>query len=178
MIDDWVAHHCGQPCDTDGRLARAGRVDADALARLMDDDYFAMPPPKSLDRNHFARHRLDILSPEDGAATLTAFTAHAVRAAMAHLPQRPARVLVTGGGRRNPALMDALKANLPMKVEPVESVGWDGDALEAQAFAFLAVRSLRGLPLTVPATTGARRAVTGGAVHVAGGLQAPLAVGA
>lgn len=167
LIDDWVASRAGRACDTDGRLARAGRVDEEALARLMGDDYFTAPPPKSLDRNHFARHGLDALSVEDGAATLTAFTARAVAAATAHLPELPARVLVTGGGRRNPALLAALRDCLPVGVETVEAVGWDGDALEAQAFAFLAVRALRGLPLTAPATTGARRAVTGGAIHMA-----------
>lgn len=166
LIDDWVAGHTGRACDIDGRLALAGDVDRRALDRLMAAPYFSAPPPKSLDRNYFAGHGLEGSSLEDGAATLTAFTARAVAVGLGHLPAAPRRVLVTGGGRRNPAIMAALRDYLAVPVEPVEAVGWDGDALEAQAFAFLAVRALRRLPLTLPGTTGVSRAVTGGAIHL------------
>ena len=127
------------------------------------DPYFPRRPPKSLDRNDFAAAaaRLASLGAEDGAATLTAFTAAAVAAAAGSFPSRRVRWLVTGGGRRNPALMAALRRRLGVPVEPVETVGWDGDALEAQAFAYLAVRSRRGLPISFPETTGVPRPMTG-----------------
>ena len=169
LIDDWTARHTGRPFDADGALARAGRVDQAALAGLLDNPYFAETPPKSLDRDAFDTTPLDGLSPADGAATLTAFTAATVAAALAHLPAPPARWLVTGGGRRNPAVMEALAARLGVAVDPVEAVGWDGDALEAQAFAYLALRSLDGLPLTLPTTTGVPRPTTGGVLHRAPG---------
>ena len=165
LLDDWALRHTGAPLDRDGRLATAGAVDESRLEALMADPYFAAPPPKSLDRDHFAVRAarvLDGLSPADGAATLVAFTAAAVAAARDRLPQAPKRWLACGGGRRNPALMEALRRRLGAPVEPVEAVGWDGDALEAQAFAWLAVRSLRGLPLSLPDTTGVAAPCCGG----------------
>jgi anhydro-N-acetylmuramic acid kinase len=165
LIDDWAARHTGRPVDADGALARAGRVAEGALAELLDNPYFALPPPKSLDRGAFDPAPVADLSAADGAATLTAFTAAAVARACDHLPAPPARWLVTGGGRHNPALMTALAARLDAPVVPVEAVGWDGDALEAQAFAYLALRALDGLPLSRPGTTGVARPVTGGVLH-------------
>ncbi|KAF0146614.1 MAG: anmK [Rhodospirillaceae bacterium] len=188
LIDDWVFRHTGHPLDQDGRLALAGRVDTEVLAALVENPYFDRPPPKSLDRDTFAPQRLlaqarggrhavlarlaadrgsRSLSLSDGAATLTAFTAVAVSCAVPHFPAPPTRWLVCGGGRHNPALMAALRQHLPVPVEPVEHVGWNGDALEAQAFAFLAVRALRGLPLTFPGTTGVSYPITGGILHSA-----------
>jgi anhydro-N-acetylmuramic acid kinase len=169
LIDDWAERHTGQPRDQDGALARAGRVDAAALVALLTHPYFSKAPPKSLDRDDFDPAPVAGLSPADGAATLTAFTAAAVAAGLAHLPAPPKRWLITGGGRHNPSLMAALAERLGVPVEPVEAVGWNGDALEAQAFAYLALRSLEGLPLSLPGTTGARMAVTGGVHHRAGG---------
>ena len=165
LIDDWAARHTGRPVDVDGALARAGQVAEDALAALLDHPYFALPPPKSLDRDAFDPAPVAGLSVADGAATLTAFTAAAVARAGAQLPSPPGRWLVTGGGRHNPALMAALAARLAAPVAPVEAVGWDGDALEAQAFAYLALRSLDGLPLSLPGTTGVARPTTGGVLH-------------
>jgi anhydro-N-acetylmuramic acid kinase len=165
LIDDWAARHSGRPVDLDGALARAGRVAEDALAELLDHPYFALPPPKSLDRGAFDPAPVAGLSAADGAATLTAFTAAAVARACDHLPAAPERWLVTGGGRHNPALMAALAARLAAPVAAVEAVGWDGDALEAQAFAYLALRALDGLPLSLPGTTGVARPVTGGVRH-------------
>ncbi|HUA76899.1 MAG TPA: anhydro-N-acetylmuramic acid kinase, partial [Acetobacteraceae bacterium] len=163
-LDDWARRTTGRSRDEDGALARAGRVSPAVLERLLADPYFARPGPKSLDRLAFsarvAESGLAALSPEDGAATLAAFTAGAV--AIAKLPAPPARWLVAGGGRRNPALMAALAAALPAPVDPVEAVGWDGDALEAQCFGFLAARSLAGLPLSFPGTTGVPHPLTGG----------------
>jgi anhydro-N-acetylmuramic acid kinase len=161
-LDDWVRHHTGQAFDDGGRLAASGRVDAVRLAALLDNDFFTRAPPKSLDRNHFMTAAIAGLSVADGAATLAAFTAAAVARAEAHLPAPPKRWLVAGGGRHNAALMTALRAALSAPVQTVDELGWDGDALEAQAFGFLAVRSLRGLPLSLPRTTGVKAATTGG----------------
>lgn len=168
LIDDWARAHTGQACDRDGALAGAGRVDAAALAALMDAAYFARPPPKSLDRDDFDIGALTNLSAADGAATLTAFTARAAALAARHFPAPARRWVVTGGGRRNPVLMAMLVAAAGAEVVPAEAVGWDGDALEAQAFAYLAVRSRRGLPLSFPGTTGVAAPTTGGTLHPAG----------
>lgn len=165
LIDDWTRARTGEPMDRDGRLAREGAVADDALARLLDHPYFLAPYPKSLDRGDFEAARLAHLSDADGAATLAAFTAAAVEKASHLLPAPPARWLVTGGGRRNPALMAAFRRVLAEPVEPAEMAGWQGDALEAQAFGFLAARSLEGLPLSLPSTTGVKRPTTGGVLH-------------
>ncbi len=171
LIDDWALAHTGWPMDAEGRLAASGRREESVLAALLSDPYFTRRPPKSLDRNHFrtASRQLVGLSPADGAATLTHFTAASVALAAAHMPEPALRWLVTGGGRRNPALMAALAQRLAAPVDPIEAVGWDGDALEAQAFAYLAVRSLKGLPISFPETTGAPRPLPGGRLHPVSG---------
>ncbi|HEY1933454.1 MAG TPA: anhydro-N-acetylmuramic acid kinase [Acetobacteraceae bacterium] len=165
-LDDWVARHTGARFDRDGALARAGRADTAVLGRLLAHPYFGRPGPKSLDRLDFAAtlaaSGLDALSPQDGAATLVAFTAEAV--ARAPLPETPRRWLVCGGGRRNPAILDALRMRLRVPVDPVEAVGWDGDALEAQCFGFLAARVAAGLPLSFPGTTGVPMPMMGGRI--------------
>lgn len=165
LLDDWTARHTGEPMDRDGRLAAAGAVDPARLAMLLDDPWFAAPPPKSLDRDRFAARAaraLDGLPPADGAATLAAFTAAAAARAARHFPRPPKRWLVCGGGRRNPVLMRLLAERTGTTVEPVEAVGWEGDALEAQAFAWLAVRGVKGLPLSLPRTTGVAAPCSGG----------------
>lgn len=169
LIDDWSERHTGEPIDRDGRLAASGRIDEAVLSALLDDRYFGRSPPKSLDRPSLSGLPLTRLNPGDGAATLVAFTAATVGMAAAHFPAPVKSWLVTGGGRQNPVLMKALGAMLDVPVTPVEAAGWDGDFLEAQAFALLAVRSLRGLPLSLPAVTGAREAAVGGRLHRAGG---------
>lgn len=174
LIDDWVLRHTGEPCDRDGRLAAAGAVQPAVLNRLLENGYFDRAPPKSLDRNDFSAAPVEGLTAEDGAATLTAFTAASVARALPHLPAAPERWLVTGGGRHNPVLMRMLAAELAVPVEPVEAVGWDGDAMEAQAFAFLAVRSRRGLPLSLPSTTGVPVPTCGGVFHRARRADADL----
>jgi anhydro-N-acetylmuramic acid kinase len=165
LVDDWALRHTGRPVDAGGALAARGQVDRDWLQRFLAHPFFAAPPPKSLDRDDFASLIPRHLSAEDGAASLTHGTAAAVARALAHLPAPPLRWLVTGGGRHNPVLMAALAVALGRSVEPVEAVGWDGDALEAQAFAYLAVRSLKGLPLSFPGTTGVPAPRTGGRLH-------------
>ena len=162
LIDDWVRRHTGAEADIGGTLAASGRVHDDVVAAILSHPYFAAPAPKSLDRDAFDPAPAAALSPADGAATLTALTARAVGLARAHLPARPLRWLVCGGGRHNPVLMAMLAAELAAPVEPVEAIGWRGDLLEAEAFAFLAVRHLRRLPTSLPSTTGATEATVGG----------------
>lgn len=162
LIDDWMLARRGAAADVDGRLAAAGTVDAAVLETLLDNPYFGAPPPKSLDRDDFDAGPAQALGDADGAATLTAFTAAAVARAVAHLPAAPCRWIVCGGGRRNPVLMRMLAKRLAAPVNPVEAIGWDGDLIEAQAFAYLAVRSLRGLPISWPGTTGAPSPLRGG----------------
>lgn len=164
LLNDWMTRHTGEALDRDGAMAARGRVDAELLRLNATGDFLARTPPKSLDRNEFALvlERMADISAPDGAATLTALTAECVAAAQAHMPQAPARWLVCGGGRLNPVMMAMLAERLNAPVEPVEAVGLDGDMLEAQAFAYLAVRAMRGLPLSAPGTTGCAEPVTGG----------------
>jgi anhydro-N-acetylmuramic acid kinase len=165
-LDDWATRHTGKAFDRDGALARAGAVDAAVLGRLMAHPYFALPAPKSLDRLDFSRalagSGLDALSAADGAATLVAFTVASI--AGSRFPAPPRRWLVTGGGRHNPAIMSGLRAALGVPVDAVETVGWDGDALEAQCFGFLAARVAAGLPLSFPGTTGTPAPMPGGRI--------------
>ncbi len=161
LLDDFVRERTGRDFDEDGRLAGAGKVAEDILAQWMAHPYFKVKPPKSLDRNAWDVRGAEGLSNEDGAATLAAFTARAVIAALDHMPQKPQAWYVTGGGRKNKTIMNYLKAHLK-NVTPVEDIGWNGDALEAEGFAYLAVRSLLGLPLSVPGTTGVKAPTTGG----------------
>jgi anhydro-N-acetylmuramic acid kinase len=168
-LDDWVRARTGEAFDREGSLAASGRADGAVLDRLMAHPYFSRPAPKSLDRLDFgqalAASGIETLGTADGAATLAAFTARAVAAGAALLPAPPQRWLVCGGGRRNPAIMRALADALSAPVAPVESVGWDGDALEAQCFAFLAARVVRGWPISFPGTTGAPVPMTGGRIE-------------
>jgi anhydro-N-acetylmuramic acid kinase len=164
-IDEIVRLRLGQPCDRDGRLAGLGNVDDESVASELAHSYFRRPPPKSLDRETFAHLRLDHLSNEDAVATATAFVAASIALAREHLPRPPATWIVAGGGAHNPALMSMLRDRLSgAGVLRAADVGWVGDALEAQAFAYLAVRSLRDLPLTFPTTTGVAKPLTGGAL--------------
>jgi anhydro-N-acetylmuramic acid kinase len=163
LLDDWTFRHTGQSYDAGGALARSGQVSEAAIARLRDHPYFAALPPKSLDRNAFSLAPVDGLSAEDGAATLVAFTARTIAMGLSLAHAQPSACFVSGGGRRNPAIMAALAAALPRtRIAAVEEIGLDGDAIEAQAFAYLAVRSLRGLPLSYPSTTGVAVPMLGG----------------
>ena len=167
LLDDFVLRRRGIPYDADGELAASGTPDAALVAEFMDNPYFDRPAPKSLDRQDFhARARaVDALNDADGAATLAAFTVESVAASLRHVPHAPRRWLVTGGGRRNAHFMRRLSERLGASVAPVETVGWDGDFLEAQAFGYLAVRSTRGLPLSLPTTTGVPQPMPGGELH-------------
>ena len=165
LVDDWMLQHTGQEMDAGGTLAATGKIDEMALKELLSDPYFSRPTPKSLDRDHFSDHATTLLAkktPADGAATLTAFTARAVRLALQEFPKPPRQFLVGGGGRKNDTLMQILHMELGTQVKSVENVGWSGDAMEAQLFAFLAVRSRYRLPLSFPTTTGVASPRTGG----------------
>ncbi len=165
-VDDLMRARLGLPMDRDGAVARGGTVETGALELFLAEPFFARMPPKSLDRNDFAEmiKLVQELSDADAVATLTAMCAAGVAQGMQHCPKPPARVLVTGGGRHNPVLMEMLRVSLDCPVEPVEEVGLDGDMLEAQAFAYLAVRVARGLPTSCPGTTGVQASVGGGIV--------------
>ena len=167
-VNDLMQERRGLAYDKDGAVARGGTVETGALELFLAEPYFTRMPPKSLDRNDFAEMVALVreLSDADAAATLTAMCAAGVAEAMQHCPSPPSRVLVTGGGRRNPVLMQMLTVSLECPVVPVEDVGLDGDMLEAQAFAYLAVRVARGLPTSCAGTTGVRAAVGGGTVSV------------
>lgn len=165
-INDLMQDRLGAEMDEGGKLAAQGQVANSALELFLMDPYFGRIPPKSLDRNAFPE-MMDLvreLPDADAAATLTAMSAAAVMQGVEHCPSPPARILVTGGGRKNPVLMRMLKVALDCPVEPVEAAGLDGDMLEAQAFAYLAVRVMRGLPTSCPSTTGVAAAVGGGQI--------------
>ena len=157
LLNDWAMRHTGNPQDTDGSLALRGKVFDSVIEAALAFPFFDQPPPKSLDRDAFKGLSLEGLSPEDGAATLVAFTKTAIMLSHDWFPAMPRRWIVCGGGRHNPAIMSVLSG-----FETAEEAGLDGDAMEAEAWAYLAVRSLRQLPITYPGTTGAPRPITGG----------------
>jgi anhydro-N-acetylmuramic acid kinase len=163
LIDDFMRARTGKSLDRDGTEAARGSVSEEFVSRALAHPFFAQPVPKSLDRNAFADVDVSAFSLPDGAATLTALTAAAVARIVPHLPQPPRGWIVAGGGAHNPTLLRMLRERLhPASVEPASTVGWSADAMEAQAFAYLAVRSLRGLPITFPTTTGVAEPAIGG----------------
>lgn len=162
LMDDWTKRHTGQFMDRGGALAAKGNVNDQACAQLMSHGYFTAAPPKSLDRNEFSMDAISHLSAQDGAGTLAAFTAQSVAIAADHFPEVPEFWIICGGGRLNPVLMAELENAIAGKVVSAEVAGFDGDSMEAEAFAYLAVRSERGLPISFPATTGCPEPTTGG----------------
>ena len=167
-IDDWMQRHSGKPIDENGDIARTGKVNDVALTAMLAHKFFDARPPKSLDRLDFGASAVEGLSPADGAATLTEFTAASIARAREHFPKMPNTWIVCGGGRHNKTMMDALRARVNAPVLRAEDAGWNGDFTEAEAFAYLAARSLKGLPLSLPTTTGVREPLTGGKLHRSG----------
>jgi len=161
-IDEWVSQHHQGRYDADGSAAARGSVNAERLAQWMDLPFFKASYPKSLDRYDFNAGLADGLSFEDGAATLTALSAAGVASGLSLLPERVTKIVVCGGGRRNPVLLEQLRLRCGVEVVTSEDEGWRGDSIEAEAFALLAVRSVRGLPLSFPGTTGVKQPLTGG----------------
>jgi anhydro-N-acetylmuramic acid kinase len=162
LIDDWMRARTGHPLDDGGQMAASGRADEAILAWLMVHPFFAKPPPKSLDRNAFTARMIGPLSTADGAATLTAFTARAIARSLDTVRERPGTWIVCGGGARNGELLRQLAYHTRATVKTADEIGWSSAFLEAQAFGFLAVRSLKGLFLTFPSTTGVGQPTTGG----------------
>jgi anhydro-N-acetylmuramic acid kinase len=163
LIDDWMKKHTGVARDEGGAAARSGIVDEATVAQFLGDGYFEKSAPKSLDRNSFAGISLDGLSLKDGAATLVAVTARTIALSKQQMPEEPKAWVICGGGRHNAAIMQNLSGLLP-HVAPAEAHGFNGDAMEAEAWAYLAVRCLRGLPISFPRTTGAPQPITGGVI--------------
>ncbi|WP_045838081.1 anhydro-N-acetylmuramic acid kinase [Hyphomicrobium sp. 99] len=162
LLDDWMARKTGAHLDAGGATAAHGNVDEEIVRIFLSHGYFVDTPPKSLDRNTFGTDLIDHLSVEDGAATLAAFTARAIAKSREHMPVEPELWIVSGGGRKNRAIMRMLAEQVQNAVVPAETVEFDGDALEAEAWAYLAVRSIRGLPITYPGTTGVSAPMSGG----------------
>jgi anhydro-N-acetylmuramic acid kinase len=165
LIDQWVSGQGGVPYDADGMIANEGGVVRMVVDAYLDSPFFARKAPKSLDRNDFTLDLAAGLELADGARTLATVSAEAILAAAAHMPATPGLWIVCGGGRRNPHIVADLRAGAERQGGEVllaEDVDLDGDAMEAEAWAYLAVRSVLGLPLTFPTTTGCREAVTGG----------------
>lgn len=164
-LNDLMQSLTGTPQDAGGAFAATGTPDQGLIDRFLTHPYFYRMPPKSLDRNDF-HAALDVghLTGADAAATLTAAIAASVARGAEHFPTPVSRLLVTGGGRHNATIMAELSTRLRLDAEPVEAAGLDGDMLEAQAFAFLAVRVARGLPTSGPTTTGVPALVGGGKV--------------
>lgn len=164
LIDDWVLRHANMRYDKNGVIAGRGTIDRARLDGWLQDPFFQHPLPKSLDRDHFRDCRVDDLSFMDGAATLTAFTAGAITNALRQVPYPVSRLWVCGGGRHNQTLMNLLAQQTNIPILPVEALGWDGDAVEAHAFAYLGGRVLQGLPISFPGTTGCPTPMIGGKI--------------
>ncbi|MEM8538795.1 MAG: anhydro-N-acetylmuramic acid kinase [Pseudomonadota bacterium] len=167
-MNDLMQQRRGQRHDAGGALALAGEVRNKVIADFKTHPFLAQAAPKSLDRDAFADLLTAVaqMDDADALATLAQAVVVSVSAGVQLCPKPPAQVLVTGGGRYNEALMQGLKAELDCDVQPVEAVGLNGDMIEAQAFAYLAVRSAKGLPLSAPMTTGVPKALTGGILSV------------
>ncbi len=168
LMDDYIYSQTGKTYDEGGAFASMGQVDRGIVDSWMALPYFAMPLPKSLDRNSWDVSAVDYLEPQDALATLAQFTVEAVALSEKLLPEKPKLWMVTGGGRHNGHLMNLLSENLSGDVRNIDDFGWNGDAVEAEGFAYLAVRSMLGLPLSLPSTTGVPKPQTGGVLHKAG----------
>ena len=165
LLDEWMELKTGASMDQDGAMARAGNVNEEVLRLMLLSPYLRRKPPKSLDRYDFKLDHVMKLTPEDGAATLTAFTAACIANAQGFLPDPPGGWIICGGGRHNRAMMDALTSALDAPVVTAEAAGWRGDDLEAECFGYLAVRSLKGIPLSYPKTTRVPAPTKGGIFH-------------
>lgn len=164
-LDDWMLRHTGRPFDRDGAVSAAGKPDLSRVGEVINRTFFAKHPPKSLDRKDFDSNLAAGLSQNDGAATLAEIIIQSVAVSRDHFPRQPGLWIVCGGGRHNKHVMNQLKTVLePAELVDSDDLGWNGDALEAQAFAFLAVRVLRGLPLSLPTTTGVPYPMPGGRI--------------
>lgn len=165
LIDDWMLRMTGKPYDSYGEMASSGNPDEGWIDGVLTHPFFSAKPPKALDRDTFKDLVPTGLRTADGAATLTKLTARCVAMALALLPKAPLAIYVAGGGRLNTALMRWIVETTRVPTFPVDELGWNGDSLEAETFAYLAVRSRLGLPISLPGTTGAPQPMTGGVFH-------------
>ncbi|MEZ4752825.1 MAG: anhydro-N-acetylmuramic acid kinase [Bdellovibrionota bacterium] len=183
LVDKFVQKHFNQNFDLDGKLGLKGKVHDDLLPDLAEKtikfkgSYLKKLPPKSLDvRDCVIPNEIFDLDPHDACATLEALTAYFISESLQHLPEVPVNWIFAGGGRRNPVITRELNLRLKSKIpalslQNADEIGWNGDGLEAQIFAFLAVRTIKKLPLSFPGTTGVNTALTGGKiVNTAGEL--------
>lgn len=177
LLDQWAERYMGVAMDKDGQLAARGRADDTAIQAFMRDDFFEKAPPKSLDRNDFSLFLIEGLGVADAAATLTAITAESIARSVEHMPEPPQMWVICGGGSRNPTMMIALRNRLKGKVVTAQTLGWSAEFVEAEAFGFMAVRSLRGLPLSFPRTTGVAKPTSGG-VHAPARTASPRRIAA
>ncbi len=166
LLDAWIDARTGEAFDIDGKLAASGTPDNALVNRFLSDSFFRRPLPKSADRFQFQVDGIEQLSTADGAATLTMATVRSIVRALIDLPETPRSLLVTGGGARNPTIMqmlqEAVRHHASCDVSSIESIGMRADSLEAECFAWLAVRRLRGLVTSLPETTGCAHATCGG----------------
>lgn len=168
LLNDWIKTHTGAEYDQDGKTAKSGTADNALIEKWLTAPYFDKLPPKSLDRDEWHIEGLETLSLEDGAATLTAFTVRAIAKSFTQCPQMPKACYVTGGGRHNSFMMESLQKALPnTQIGSVDELGWSGDAVEAEGFAYMAVRSVLGEAISFPRTTGCPVPMTGGTLHKA-----------
>jgi len=174
LIDDLVKEKTGRRYDSDGCLAKAGKPRQEMIDDWLTHEYFKKPVPKSLDRDEWEVRRAYDLDLEDAVATLAEFTVQSILQSLTQLPDKPHGLYVAGGGRHNKYMMERLNAALDYAVEPVETLGWDGDMLEAQGFGYMAIRSLLGLSITLPSTTGISEPMTGGVLYKAPQNQAAV----
>jgi anhydro-N-acetylmuramic acid kinase len=161
LLDDWALNHTGIARDVDGAIAASGSPNDSIIEQFLSHPFFKLVPPKSLDRNSFSAFSINDLSPRDGAATLVEVTVRSIAKTLDWLPEPPRSWIICGGGRHNPTIMKSLQQKLP-NVQTAEEVGFNGDSIEAEAWAYLAVRSQKKLPLTFPMTTRVSEPMTGG----------------
>ncbi len=168
LIDAWMKRHGSSEGDTDGTAAALGTVDEDMVETMIAHPWFRLPAPKSVDLDPFGIDRLTGMSRENGAATLTAFAADCVGRAVLQIDQRPDRMWVAGGGRKNATLIRMITARSGITTRPIDQLGWNGEAFDAQGMAYLAVRRLGLKSSTFPETTGVAEP------HMCGVLYEPM----
>ena len=165
LIDDWISKNSNNKFDNFGLLARKGNVKKEIIHNFLKKPYFSKLPPKSLDRSFFSLSLLKKLNIEDGAATLNYLVANSVLKAFDYFPNNPNLCILSGGGRLNKFLVELISNKLKKsKILLAENYNWNGDSIEAHAFAYLSVRKLLNLPITFPKTTGIKKPLTAGQI--------------
>ena len=164
LIDDWVSAHTDQAFDDGGKIAAEGRVNDAIVEQFLTHPYLKKNYPKSLDRNAFADLSVNDLNLEDGAATLMEITARSISIGIHACPKKPSAIYIAGGGRYNTALLNRLHSITNLPVHDINKTGLNGDSIEAEGFAYMAVRTLLNEPISFPQTTGCRAPTVGGTI--------------